>query len=891
MSKDNPLPNIKFTGAIERVLKGLTRALDASGTAAVIFGPDEKLVWCTDAFLQINEDIKDYLIPGAGFRDLCKRVFDVRDFPDTDPDTWLKECYERFKNPIPQYVERHSNGKIYRSQDFRTPEDIYVGLREDVTEKSTAAVEKARLENRFEILAELTSDFFWEMDADLRFSSFYGKKAEQAHHGAIGSQRWETATEADLQDEVKWTEHRKQLQNHLPFRDFIFELATEPPKWARVSGEPVFDENNIFKGYIGATTVVTSQIHNELRLKQSELKYKKLVEGSVQGVIVHADNRPLFVNQTVANLLGYSREELLALASLDQLFSGGSLSLHKAYGNARMIGIDVPEEYETEWVRKDRKRITIRQMSQRIDWEGRPAIQATIVDISNQKKAEARVNEQDRLLRVLADGLPINIVYVDQKLKYRFVNNAYLSWYNDVAENILGRHVSDIMGPTAFEVVRARIEAALKGEQQNFETEIPFLHAGKKLVQTIYVPHRDNQGSVLGIYGLVIDITDKKQAEQRARDNEIRYSRMLAIAPDAIVATDETFKIKVFNKGAEDVFGFTVDEVIDRNIDLLLPQRFHDMHSRHIEKFLAGPDESRMMSDRSEIFGRRKDGTEFPAEASISKLRLAGETILTVMLHDITERKKVEADLIEAKEKAEYADRAKTEFLANMSHELRTPLNAILGFAEMMTQKTFGPLGDAHYEEYSDNIFASGDHLLSLINEILDISKIEAGRVDLMESDINVTEVVDDCLRIIEPRAADSQQKLVFNNDQSFPRIRGDKRRIKQILVNLLSNAVKFSDAGGEVTVSRNLCADGSFSLSVSDTGIGIAEEDIEKAMMTFGQVDSTLARKYEGTGLGIPLVKSLIELHDGEFTLESTEGVGTTCAIRFPKYRVLTGN
>jgi PAS domain S-box-containing protein len=205
---------------------------------------------------------------------------------------------------------------------------------------------------------------------------------------------------------------------------------------------------------------------------------------------------------------------------------------------------------------------------------------------------------------------------------------------------------------------------------------------------------RDDNGRPVRMVGSISDITERKRAENAVQDSEARFSRMLAIAPDAIAGIDRNQRIQIFNQGAEKVFGYSNEEAIGQPLDILLPERFRGRHASHIESFISCSDDSRLMSERTEIYGLRKDGSEFPAEASISKLQMGDEVMLSVMLHDISGRKKFEAELVAAKEQAEYADRAKSEFLANMSHELRTPLNAIIGFAEMMKQNTFGPLGD-----------------------------------------------------------------------------------------------------------------------------------------------------------------------------------------------------
>ena len=254
---------------------------------------------------------------------------------------------------------------------------------------------------------------------------------------------------------------------------------------------------------------------------------------------------------------------------------------------------------------------------------------------------------------------------------------------------------------------------------------------------------------------------------------------------------------------------------------------------------------------------------------------------------DVSDRKQVEANLRNAKEEAELASRTKTEFLANISHELRTPLNAIIGFSEILGGEIFGPLGDKRYVNYATDIHDSGQHLLTLINDVLDVSKIEVGKLELNEETVNIAAVVESCMRLMRGRAEEARLDLRAELPRTLPFVQADARRLKQILLNLLSNAVKFTPAGGHIRIEAALEEEG-LRVSVSDTGIGIAPEDLEKALRPFGQIDSRLARKYEGTGLGLPLTKSMIELHGGRLTLESAAGRGTTAAIWLPAARII---
>jgi signal transduction histidine kinase len=255
---------------------------------------------------------------------------------------------------------------------------------------------------------------------------------------------------------------------------------------------------------------------------------------------------------------------------------------------------------------------------------------------------------------------------------------------------------------------------------------------------------------------------------------------------------------------------------------------------------------------------------------------------------DVTERKRVEADLRRAKEEAELASRTKTEFLANMSHELRTPLNAVIGFADIMRNEIFGPLGDSRYIEYATDIRDSGQHLLNLINDLLDVSKIEFGKIELAEEPVDLTGIIDSCMRLMRDRADQASLELTAVTPPDLPPLRGDSRRLKQILLNLMSNAVKFTPAGGKVTVRASI-ESGDIKIAVSDTGIGIAPHDLAKALQPFGQIDSRMNRKYQGTGLGLPLTKSMIELHGGRLQLDSTVGHGTTATLWLPGARILS--
>jgi two-component system, cell cycle sensor histidine kinase PleC len=237
---------------------------------------------------------------------------------------------------------------------------------------------------------------------------------------------------------------------------------------------------------------------------------------------------------------------------------------------------------------------------------------------------------------------------------------------------------------------------------------------------------------------------------------------------------------------------------------------------------------------------------------------------------------------------ANAANKAKGDFLAIVSHELRTPLNAVLGFAEVMQRRMFGPLGSDRYVAYIDDIHHAAEHLLGIITDILDLSKAEIGKLTLVDEEVDLNVILDQCVRLLREKAAEAGLHLIVNAPSRRPMVLADTRLIKQVLLNILSNAIKFTPSGGTIMMGIEHGPQGGWSLELSDTGVGIADADLDKVLEPFVQVESAFARKHGGTGLGLPLAKKVIELHGGTLRIKSAINVGTTVTVTFPASRTL---
>ena len=624
-------------------------------------------------------------------------------------------------------------------------------------------------EERFRDFVEVSSDWIWETDENFRFN-YLSENAEDELNKAyprngMGLTRWELAGYDPDSDE-----HKALLEAHEPFRNFRFSIRNRinEERFRRVSGKPLFDDRNVFRGYRGTATDETEEVIARREANQAERRF------------------------------------------LDAIDSVG--------------------DWLALWDADDRLVFWNRQYNDQVEGIAPGCLKAGVTF--------------EEVVRTVAKAGEYDLVSDD---------------VDAFVEERLARH-------------------------RDPQTVASHQVSSGRWIQVTERRTADGGTVLLGT-----DVTERIQAEEELRDGERRFRVLMEHAPEAVMLFDaETGRLVDVNENACRMYGHTREKLLTMGpVDISPP---FQPDGRPSEEAAGNLIQSALEGGTPVFEWTHCDafGKSIPCEVRLVAFRHAGRQLVRGSVSDISARKRAEAELLAAKEQAEYADRAKSEFLANMSHELRTPLNAIIGFTELMHQQTFGPIGDPRYQQYSSDILESGDHLLSLINDILDLSKIEAGQVELNEAKVDIAELGHDCLRSIEIQVEEAGLFVDLGGTAGLPQLWADERMLRQMLLNLLSNAVKFTKRDGRITVSGKHRANGTMAISVADNGVGIAAADVPKALANFGQVENVLDRYHEGTGLGLPLVASMAELHGGGMQIESEPGVGTTVTIWIPKERVL---
>ena len=487
--------------------------------------------------------------------------------------------------------------------------------------------------------------------------------------------------------------------------------------------------------------------------------------------------------------------------------------------------------------------------------------------------------------RAVLDRLPIGVI-VHRAEKVLYANRTLLDWVGMASVEELasaggiGRLFSGGRGFASDDVGDARpITIRGRGEEP-IPVEARLLSAPwDGDVALVYVLRRAGAG-----------LDERMEAGELAlRDAEATAREMRSIldtATDGVALLDGKGRLLGMNRSAEALFGFDSGEIEGRNFTVLFAPESHRAAADYLDG-LAVNGVASVLNDGREVIGRVREGGLIPLFMTLGRVGDGGDKFCAVF-RDITQWKRAEEELVHARRQAERANSAKSDFLAKISHEIRTPLNAIIGFAEVMMEERLGPVANERYREYLKDIHASGEHLVSLINDLLDLSKIEAGKLDLLFASVDLNEIASQSMALMQPQA--NRERIIIRTALSpdLPPVVADARSIRQIVLNLLSNSIRFTPPGGQVIVSTTLTDDGEVHLRVRDTGIGMTESEIKTALEPFRQITTAGRGKAGGTGLGLPLTKALVEANRASFAIRSTVNSGTLVEIAFPSTRVL---
>ena len=444
----------------------------------------------------------------------------------------------------------------------------------------------------------------------------------------------------------------------------------------------------------------------------------------------------------------------------------------------------------------------------------------------------------------------------------------------------------------SYSQVLASLEVFFKTVQKRIENEH---YAHEKSL------HQENQltvllGSLALIISLLIGIYVIRREWKRTsvlrghvEDTEARYRSIVNTAVDAIVTADEHGIIETVNPATEEMYGYKPGELIGQDVKVLMAGMNRDHHHTYVNSYKDGGKPGIIGIGR-ELKAIRKDGTEMPIWLGLSEMKEGSERKFVAVMRDMTTMVKARDEIVSAMRTAEQASKTKNEFLANISHELRTPLNAIIGYAEMIESEILGTLGQTQYKEYLQHISSSGRHLSNLINDLLDITRIEADDFPLADETIDLGDTLETCITTVSPRVSEEGKSIHLESPEQTITVRADLLRLKQVLLNLIHNAIKFTDKDGHIEITTAVLGNGALEIRITDDGIGISQDDMERVFDMFAQADGSLSRRFEGIGLGLPLSRKLMEKHGGTLNLESGLERGTTAIVTLPADRVTVG-
>jgi PAS domain S-box-containing protein len=729
-------------------------------------------------------------------------------------------------------------------------------------------------EHRFAALLNIAADWYWEQDAQLRFTHVSEGMSPRFGDPAavIGKCRWELPGAQPTN--MDWATHRADLEAHRPFRDLIIQRDGEGgrPVLLSVSGEPRFDPRGNFVGYWGVARDVTREVTAQRARDASERLFRDLFDSSPTAIILHRAGAMLLVNQAAVELFGYDTPAQMAGAAMLSLNHPHSRAL-SAQRIAELeqlpVGAALPTT-ELRLQRRDGGELFVQVFVRRIELDDGPANMTLYFDITEQRRADARLRYSEAMLSRLFDVSPDYTTISDfASSRLEMVNGGFSRLTGWTREEAVGRTALEL-GIWYDAEHRSRVTDEVREHGVAIDVPVTLRRRDGALRQCLMSAAIFRLEGSEHLVAIARDIT--------ATENErLEYHAMLTNASIGIAVT-RAGRFTLANPRMEAMCGWPRGGLLGQPGRVVWPS---DEDYAEVGR-LVGPLLSQGRPVDIERRVARRDGSTFLCRMRANVIDSAdpvnGGTVWIV--EDVTERREFEQRLAAAKEQAEAASRAKSEFLANTSHEIRTPLNGLLGLAQLALQ---GRADAAQQRHYLKLMHESAESLSAILSDILDLSKIEAGKLVLEQADFDLPELLATAQAGFRELASSRGLVLELSITADVPRqVRGDALRVRQIVANLLSNALKFTPQG-KVTLAATRGACGRVRLAVADTGVGIAPDAQRRLFEPFTQADASTTRRYGGTGLGLSICRQLAQLMGGEIGVDSAPGHGSTFWVELP--------
>src|SRR5487761_384639 len=917
----------------------LEDAIESLGDGVALYGPDDRLVWFNQRFRELRTINPLSCQIGAHFADILRSAVASGELPmpPEGVEAWVRKRVAERRHSAGSNMQ-HCAGRWIRVTDRVTRDGSVIGIHADVTElkaaEAAAEAARAQLERQNAVLSTLIETLQVGVplvDGDRRFMAL-----NQAYLELFDIPRGTFKPGDTFESCIRYMAEHGDYPDGGDVETTVRRVVAramhpEPQSYERTRGNGNVVEIRRVPlpsgGWVTACIDVTEARRREAAVNEAQARLAQqtdvlstLIENVPVGVtLVDGDGRFMALNRPFIALYNLPPERIKPGDTYESFIRylaehGDSTGDDDVETPVRQVVAHAtgPEAQSFERTRRSGQVVQIRRAP--LPSGG---YVAAYIDVTDARRREAAVNEaqarlaqQTDVLSTLIENLEVGVSLVDGDGRLMALNHAYLDLYDIPRETFkpgdtfeaciryMVEHGDFTDGGDVETTVRRIVARAMRPEPQVFERT----RANGTVVDIRRMPLPSG-----GFVTTYIDVTEARRREVDVREAQTRLAQQTEVLSTLI----ENLQVGVALVDGDGRF-------------MALNQAFLDLHRIPRETFKPGDtfescirymvehgdftdgDDveatvrrivARAMRPEPQAFERtRANGTV----VDIRRVPLPSGGFVTTYI-DVTEARRREVDLTEARTRLEQqatelvatahglhaANAAKSLFLANMSHELRTPLNAILGFSEIMRDAMLGPL-DSRYRNYAPDIHRSGAYLLGLISDILDTAKIDAGQMHLDQDRIDLVELVGECERLLLDRAHDGGVSVAYEIGRSLPLIVGDRLRIKQVLLNLLVNAIKFTPAGGTVRLSAVASQQQGVSIVIADNGIGMEPASTARALEPFQQLDNSLARRYEGTGLGLPLAKSLVELHGGKLTIESDLGKGTRVHVWLPPERLL---